>query len=168
VPTSKKLRDYIRALGNPYASLQIDETELNVSAAGAESVKQQFKHGENPHAWHYYFDEPAPPSFSAPDSIAVPTRPEGSLTQAEFEHRARAIFRPYIPVEERGKLRPHYREFIARNKSRSPRARYELIDGLKKYDISTIAGLSPQFNREQESLTKEKLTEIEKLVKDKD
>lgn len=168
MPTSKKLRDYIRALGNPYASLQIDETASNASATAAESIKQQFKHSENPHAWHYYFDEPALQSFSTPDSVAVPTRPEGSLTQAEFEHRARAIFRPYIPAEERGKLRPHYREFIARNKSRSPQARYQLIDGLKKYDISTIPGLSPQFNREQESLTKEKLAEIEKLVKDKD
>jgi hypothetical protein len=85
----------------------------------------------------------------------------GTLTRSDFDQRARAIFRPYIPAEEHGRLRPHYREFIERNKSRSPQMRFKLIAQLRRYDLSDLGGLDPKFNREEAAFTKEKLIEIE-------
>jgi hypothetical protein len=129
---SARLKAALRKLKNPYASLQVE-------VAGADL---------SPNA---LID-----ASSSKASVAPVT-----LTQSDFEQRARAIFRPYIPAEEHGRLRPHYREFIERNKSLSPQTRFNVITQLRRYDLSDLSGLSPKFNREEEAFTKEKLLEIE-------
>jgi hypothetical protein len=148
---SEKLQAALRILRNPYASLQVDDES-------AEDAHTLWKRSENPYARDFYLNQRGAesPMQSAP---LLPV--EGKLSQADFEKRARAIFRPYIPAEERGTLRPHYREFVERNKSRSPQIRFQLIGQLRRYDLSDLGGLSGQFNREEEAFTKEKLLEIE-------
>jgi hypothetical protein len=151
---SPKIQDALRKLKNPYASLQ-----LEVNASDEEvSAHALWKRSENPYARDFYLGQRgAEPPVESPS----PRPKEGTLTQADFEKRARAIFRPYIPAEENGTLRPHYREFIERNKSRSPQFRFKLIGHLRRYDLSDLGGLTGQFNREEEAFTKEKLLEIE-------
>jgi len=97
---------------------------------------------------------------------ALPTSDDVSreLSETAFDSHCRAIFRAYVPAEEKGRLRPHYRDFIVRNRSRSGRRRYLLVQHLRKYDLSGIPGLSTQFNREEDALTEAKLTEIERQV----
>jgi len=86
------------------------------------------------------------------------------LSAAAFDHQCRAILRLYVPEQERASLRPHYREFIARNRKRSGRGRYLVVQHLKQYDLSGISGIRPQFNREEDVLTEAKLREIERQV----
>lgn len=89
--------------------------------------------------------------------------PVRELSETAFEDQCRSIFRPYIPPEDRGHLRSHHRDFIARNRARSPRRRYLLVEQLRKYDLSNISGISPKFNREN-VFTEEKLKEVERSV----
>ena len=131
MPRSARLQAALRKLKNPYASLQFED-------AGAEPGELRSEI----------------PSMDLPAAA-------GTLTQSDFEQRARAIFRPYIPAEEHGRLRPHYREFIERNKSRSPQVRFKVIGQLRRYDLSDLGALNPLFNREKEAFTREKLIEIE-------
>jgi hypothetical protein len=144
----------LRRMRNPYAALQLEENASDEAA----SAHALWKRSENPYAREFYLSQQQVAEPLLQDS---PPPPEGTLTQADFEKRARAIFRPYIPAEEHGTLRPHYREFIERNKSRTPQFRFKLIGHLRRYDLSDLGGLSGQFNREEEAFTKEKLLEIE-------
>jgi hypothetical protein len=134
--------------------LQFEVNESNEEA----SAHALWKRSENPYARDFYLSQQKTEvPIESPSSLSK----EGTLSQADFEKRARAIFRPYIPAEEHGSLRPHYREFIERNKSRSPQFRFKLIGQLRRYDLSDLGGLSGKFNREEEAFTKEKLLEIE-------
>jgi hypothetical protein len=157
---SAKLRAALRNLANPYASLQFEEN------AGAldNSPRALWKRSENPYAQEFFLEEGGGQSPRARPSA---TPGAAALNQADFEQRACAIFRPYIPAEEHGRLRPHYREFIERNKARSPEMRFKLIGELRRYDLSDLHGLSPKFNRELEGFTKEKLLEIEAKAESK-
>ena len=65
---------------------------------------------------------------------------------------------------ERGQLRPHHRDFIARNESQPGDVRFALIEKLQRYDLAAVPGLTSQFNRERDALTEKKLLEIEKAV----
>jgi hypothetical protein len=123
---SSKFRDALRRLENPYATLDAEPQAVPARVLTAEeSRREQFMRGENPCAWDYFFNEPTLQALSAnPDPIAVKPATAAALSQTQFEQRARAIFRPYIPAEEKGRLRAHHREFIARNKTRSPQARF--------------------------------------------
>jgi hypothetical protein len=88
----------------------------------------------------------------------------GQLSKTEFRSACRAIFSYYIPAIENGRLRAHHREFITRNESSSAEKRFRLHAELKRYDLSSIAGINPQFNREREAFTGAKLREIERVV----
>jgi len=88
----------------------------------------------------------------------------GKLSKTEFRAACRAIFRYYIPAIENGRLRAHYRDFITRNESSSGEKRFRLYSELKRYDLSSISGINPQFNRERDALTDAKLREIERTV----
>ena len=88
----------------------------------------------------------------------------GELSKTEFRSACRAIFRNYIPAIENGRLRGHHREFISRNESSSGVKRFRLHAELQRYDLSSITGINPQFNREREALTDAKLREIERRV----
>jgi hypothetical protein len=151
---SPKIQEALRRLRNPYASLQLEENVIDEET----SARALWKQSENPYAQDFYLSQQRPKS---PIESSSPLPKEGTLSQADFEKRARAIFRPYIPAEEQGTLRPHYREFIERNKSRSPQIRFKLIGQLRRYDLSDLGGLTGQFNREEEAFTIEKLLEIE-------
>jgi hypothetical protein len=164
MPRSKELQDLIRKSENPYAVVEIESQELEMAAAAPETAhRSEFRLRQNPHAHDFYFGE-----TGAESTTAIPDREAatGELAKAQFEQRAREIFRSYIPAAENGRLRPQYRDFIARNKSRSPQVRYGLIQRLAKYDLSSQRGFKPQFNREREIFTQEKLAEIETLFKD--
>jgi hypothetical protein len=88
----------------------------------------------------------------------------GKLSKAGFRTTCRAVFGYYIPAIESGRLRAHHREFITRNESRSAQERFRLYSELKRYDLSSITGINPQFNRERDALTHTKLQEIERIV----
>ncbi len=164
-----KIRNYLRTLGNPYASLQVEGVgDIDVADA-AEARREAYHRSENPYALHFYTPnvEADPGELSKPQTLdSTPVVTTVGLSQAEFEARARAIFRSYIPAVERGRLRPHHREFILRNKVRPAPIRSRLIGQLQRYDISGVAGLQPMFNREDSIFTSEKLHEIERLVGD--
>jgi hypothetical protein len=105
------------------------------------------------------------PVIAPSASISSPTSAlRGRLSKTEFGSRCRAIFGPYSPALNRGRLRSHHRDFITRNQARSAEERYQIWLHLKKYDLSDLPGLSTQFNREDDLVTEEKLREIERLV----
>jgi hypothetical protein len=88
---------------------------------------------------------------------------ETGVSIANFELGCRGIFRSYMPAWMReGPLHAHYREFIARNRAKSPAYRKRLLDLVRRYDLSEIPGLAPQFNRENHQITTEKLAELER------
>ena len=102
------------------------------------------------------------------DSPEVQECPElgkgGKLSKTEFQSACRAIFRHYIPAIENGRLRGQHREFITRNESSSGEKRFRLYSELRRYDLSSIPGINPQFNRERDALTGAKLRELERIV----
>jgi hypothetical protein len=87
-----------------------------------------------------------------------------SLSKLEFRRRCTEIFRQYIPDLEGGGLRSYMRDFIARNESQSSRIRYLVLRGLAKFDLSDLSAATPLFNREDESLSEQKLRDIERPV----
>jgi hypothetical protein len=156
---SPAIRARLRALGNPYAALQMfDEEEV------VESQRERYRQSENPHAFDYYMDAAKPAVTADASTSAPPASHRGKLSKEAFREGCRAIFRPYIPALEKGKLRAHHRVFILRNEQRSAEMRFALVAELKKYDLSDIPGLSSQFNRERDTLTEEKLAAIERAV----
>lgn len=87
-----------------------------------------------------------------------------SLSKLEFRRRCTEILRQYIPDFEGGGLRRYMRDFIARNEPQSSRIRYLLFRGLAKFDLSDLSAATPLFNREDESLSEQKLRDIERSV----
>lgn len=98
--------------------------------------------------------------------LAEPPAPRMTVSKEEFEAECRRILGFYMPALEKGQLRPHYRAFITRNKSRAPAGRSRVLTQLRKYDLSNIPGVSPLFNREREELTESKLIAIERSAGD--
>ena len=122
----------------------------------------------NPYATHYYFPEgelDASLATSNSGSESAHSPATTGLSQEAFRRLCTAIFRGYIPKLEQGRLRAHHREFIARNESRSPSIRRALISELQKYNLASIPGLVPQFNREDDVFTEAKLRTIEEAVR---
>ena len=175
---------YLRLLGNPYASLQIDddpdaanhsEVAVGVELAQQESTGDQLtererlyiRRLEDPYA--LLSIEVQSVQQSAGDARVSQNEPlsrveSGEATKARFQDESRRIFRPYIPALERGRLRDYHRAFIARNEDRSPKIRFELLSRLRKYDLSNIHGIEARFNRQNDALTDEKLKQIEDEV----
>lgn len=133
---SQASRAYVRKLENPYASVQLEEdTQKSPDAAMSMQNREIYRRSENPHAFHYYADSPEPgtqPSVSERSARSRSTK--CFLSKAAFRSRCQAIFRPYIPIMERGQLRPHHRDFIARNESQPGDVRFALIEKLQRYD----------------------------------
>lgn len=158
------VKAYLRRLGNPYASLQVstDAEEMDADEVSSDAQRPYIRH---PYALASLVEDENGVSsgliFKQPAQLIGTT-----LSKAEFRARCRRIFEQYIPPPEKGRLRAYYRDFILRNESRSPKARYLLVHQLQKYDLSNIQGLKCYFNRERESLTEEKLKQIERLVDD--
>lgn len=154
---------YIRRMGNPYASLQVDGGTEEFEAPKV-SAEEQHSYIRHPYALIPQTEEAQ--EVEARPVVKLPVSPtRGTLTKTEFRAKCRRIFIPYIPALEKGKLRKRHRDFIARNESRSPDMRHRLITHLEKYDLSQVQGITnAQFNREREVFTDEKLEQIERLV----
>ena len=172
-----KVREYIKLLQNPYASLQVgddlddlDATEVslerppvNVEVSEGQQTELIFSESQKPSASLYEPDEPETPDLFA----AAPSTPSNhKLSKENFRTGCRRIFRGYIPELEKGRLRQYHRDFIDRNENRPARIRYLLLGELTKYDLSNVQGIRPHFNRERTTLTEEKLRSIERLVVD--
>jgi len=193
-PDDVKVREYLRLLENPYASLQVGDDRdqdfatnatSSASQAGASSRESaqtptpvelgtapeprhtslpEVPHG-NPYAALANIDDQEEQLL---DAGAPSTGPAlGEISKATFEAGCRRIFSQYIPRLERGRLRPEHRDFITRNRPRSARIRCRLLEELSRYDLSDLPGMRAQFNREDDRLTDKKLIEIEQAV-DKD
>jgi len=179
-PVSKTPNDpeaitaYIRLLGNPYAKSQIigaeedpEQAELDLRPP-TQAERNYARLMGDPYALlSIAFRDPSESPASL--STEVETRRSRPVSKAEvsksdFITGCRKIFRPYIPSVERGRLRPHHRDFIIRNQNRSPSERYLLLKALSKYDLTVLRGMETRFNREDGDLTDRKLKQIEQSV----
>jgi hypothetical protein len=188
---SRAVSDYLRRLGNPYASLEVEDTPevaaqahvrtlqnpyaaLQVEGASeheTDSPRRAFvRMSQNPYASLAGDDEIAPlvpqvPAQQPPERSARPSAPirsrQAGVSKVAFRQRCRSIFLQYVPPLEGANMRRPHREFISRNEDRGPEVRARLLAGLARYDLSDIGGLRPQFNRERDELTDEKLKRIE-------
>jgi hypothetical protein len=163
---SDMIREALRKGGNPYASLQVEDGELEPPVVVTQAATaEQHARSENPYSRHYYLADEAPEADAHETAAQSPATPAvGKLSKSSFQQHVRAIFRPYIPAAEGGHLRDHHREFIARNESRSATTRYRLVAQLKRYDLGDLPQMKPLFNREDAIFTREKLAEIERIV----
>ena len=173
---SAALTKALRRLGNPYAKLQILNEECTEDCVQEEAIvfrplteaeREYVRRLENPYASLSIAIEIE--EHIQDRTVSIPfvlnsVLPKGTISQRDFEAECRRIFRQYIPLEEKGRLRPHHRKFIERNRSGPPSVRYQLLERLQKYDLSDVRGLQAQFNREREELTVEKLTKIEQSI----
>jgi hypothetical protein len=89
---------------------------------------------------------------------------KSTASKEEFDACCRKIFASYMPTAEKGRLRPHYKDFIKRNQARSPAARYKIMQRLRRYEFSDHSVMGTQFNRERAEPTEAKLREIERAV----
>ena len=103
----------LRARGNPYWSLQIDDE------AEAGIQRTHFRLLENPHAHDYFFGHTADdrserdriPAVYGGEKVAAGR----GISKADFQKGCRLVFENYIPPHESPGLRKAHREFIARN-----------------------------------------------------
>lgn len=176
------LRALMRPGGNPYAFVGDEECVLpssrKIKAAASPSSQRDpsVQQGDLFRTSPVGQDLPNHPSGNPYASLAdlqdedapvsnVVTRQTSTLgaTKAAFRGECARIFRQYIPALERGRLRDYMRAFVSRNESRSPTVRSLLLHALAKFDLADLRAV-PQFNREDESLSEQKLREIERSV----
>jgi hypothetical protein len=193
--TPQNVRAYLKRLGNPYASTQIDgfqdelayevvdspravrRTPKSFSAASERTAEQrdlfaqalepvdETQRSGNPYASLAHTEDKEQDNCAVSNGATVlPDFHKAAASKSEFESGSRRIFAQYIPALERGRLRPEHRDFIIRNKSRPAGVRFRLLQALRKYDLTQVSGIQPQFNRESEPLTIQKLREIESTV----
>ena len=179
-----KLRALLKKLGNPYA-FDVYEAELRREAeadhalvlvldqstvAQLSQADDGLRITENPYATTYFRppadllspDAQLPASASATGDASPSDT--GGISKDAFVKRCRAIFARYVPSVAGGKLSLHQRAFIARNEGRSPRSRKMLVAALERYDLASMPGLTPQFNRERGGFSEAKLNAIEAEV----
>lgn len=155
-------RAAIKLSENPYASLELEGApEQQPEASPRDRRRAYIRLLENQYASLSLADEPAAEGNDGAASVQQDV-PRRMCSKAEFRAGCRQIFLGYIPAPEAGKLRTHHRDFIARNESRSPTARFRLLAELSKYDLSSEPGLRAQFNRERDIWTEDKLRKVER------
>ena len=161
-------------MGNPYASLQVDDFEPETEAVTATApvalalaptndtlIRRYVRISQDPYAALAFAD----------DEDAVAQQPVAALSSklARCEYRKissgrrPAAFLRFILAAENGVLRSHHRDFIVRNENRSGEARARLIDQLSRYDLTDLP-LHGHFNRERDPFTIGKLSQIEKAA----
>lgn len=156
-------RDALRRSHNPYAWHYLFEDEAPQLAAASLELRAT----ENPYATIYFNERGASPDITPAVSKPGKTLRDLVMTQTEFERQCRRIFVAYIPAIEKGKLRPHHREFIERNRGRNAGDRARIVRELKKYDLSSEGGIRTHFNRERDVFTVDKLQQIERAALDR-
>lgn len=169
----KRSMDVIRAarklLQDPYAFIEDLEEEAEARAA---PVRSALHRSENPYASLAAWDgddgndqQQAP----AQSLTARPATTREYLSKEDFLAEANRIFMPYVPPHLPRRLPQHQRDFIARNKTRSGKARHRIAQALRRYDLSTTPGIAQQFNREyKDHWDERKLRAIEAQVSDDD
>ena len=162
--------DAIRAirkrLENPYAYSEDLE----------EHARSALYLSENPYAtlagWDGVEDGISSEGVTALQSNAPPAPTRSirfELSKADFRAECQRIFLPYVPPHLPRRIPQHQRDFIARNERRSPGVRFRLAQSLKRYDLSSTPGISPQFNRELPiEISELKLRRLEAEVPDED
>lgn len=151
----------LKRLENPYASLQIAVAEPEVASTTAERTLY-IRGLENPYAWLEVAGDEELPA----ERLRVVPHPQGTpprVSKEQFRAAARRIFRCYIPAAEKGNLRTHHRDFITRNEVRSSEERALILQQLGRYDLGDIP-LIGHFNRERDPFTMSKLSQIEKAA----
>lgn len=146
----------------PGADLSKGSAQSDLFAVLPEQPRKEQPSG-NPYRSLADLEDDEPEVAAIPQGKATASSAEGTATQAEFVRWFRRFFSQYMPALERDRLKPEYRDFIERNKGRSPKSRFRLIQAMQRYDLSGLA-LSPQFNRESEAETAQKLRDIEKSI----
>jgi hypothetical protein len=161
------VRRYVRLLQNPYALLSlVDESEDEQAAVPTMEQKRAYlRRLQNPHAQSEIFGEELELESTVVRSgrIILPPNIE-QASKKHFENECRRIFLQYVPSTEARVLRQHQREFITRNSGRTAEHRGRILHELAKYDISTSGNFRPEFNREREVFTVQKLNRIEKAA----
>lgn len=163
------LTAYLRLLGNPYAKLQIlgEEHDGDLVLRGPSEAEREYarRQANQYTLLSVAIAQAGVPLIAPPSAVARQAGTEKTtLSKKDFVAECTRVFRPYIPAIEKGRLRRHHRDFITRNQNRSPAVRYALAHEVRKYDLSSLAGISAQFNRERDPLTDQKLKQIERLV----
>jgi len=182
IPPNTRAR--LRLGEDPYAFVEFEEEYLAESSPRRQPLAgADLKASRHQDRQHDLFAAPTPPLAYNPlavpsgnpyariaqscedDENAGQTQADAksrSLSKLEFRRRCASLFRQYIPDLEGGSLRRYMRDFIARNEPRSARIRYRLVQGLSKFDLSDLTSATPLFNREDESLSEQKLRDIER------
>jgi hypothetical protein len=170
VAYEKRPVDAIRAirkrLENPYAYSEDLE----------EHARSALYRSENPYATLAGWDgvEAGIPSEAIVARQANSPPPTTRLTKAQlskvdFRSECQRIFLPYVPPHLPRRIPQHQRDFIARNERRAPGVRFRLAESLKRYDLSSTPGISPQFNRELHvEISEIKLRRLETEIPDDD
>lgn len=144
-------------LQNPYASLSLEECAQDELAKHDLLARLQ-----NPYATLEIFGEPEPKAEGKnEDQLELPEfHKDVFVSKSDFVARSRAIFLQYEPMRaNRRILRPEFREFMENHKTKSGRIRAEILEDLKRFDISVMGALNPHLNRESSSIT-QKLEKI--------
>jgi len=159
IQSESQMREPVKGLDRQEAP-RVGEFER----AGRSTAHLALFRSGNPYATHHYFppddllvsDDATSKAALDSDAIGIP---KGAFRQICY-----SIFRSYMPNLERGKLRSHHRDFVARNESQPAAIRRKIVDALQKYSLASIPGLLPHFNREDDVFTESKLKKIEESV----
>ena len=153
----------LQSSANPYATHYYNPNEQVLSR----TARDLYRLSQNPYAHDYYLGSPSrEETGSASPAVSASSPPDRKrVSKSDFEAGCRAIFRRYMPEMERSKLRPHHQDFIRRNCAASPERRYALLQELRRYDLSSEAGLQTYFNREEDIFTESKLRNLEESVR---
>lgn len=157
-------RAVLKARGNPYAFLQVEE-DKGVAEPTLEQKRAYLRKLENPAAYDAVMGHPdeVMATGNAAPRRAPATIPR-TVSKVDFKRGCKGIFAQYIPAAEKGRLRDHHRDFVIRNENSSGDRRGALLAGLQKYDLGNVEGLRPQFNRERDVLTEAKLRALERSI----
>jgi len=179
-PSNSDISASRRLLENPYAHVEyLEEAQDTLPRWAAADSRKLIHPYAHPSLVEDLMEAEVGLASSNPPALTVVASNEAAskkksarntATKKQFRSESVRIFRQYIPPLESGKLRDHHKAFIARNESKSDRTRFELLNGLKRYDLADVAGMRSHFNREPIDLTEEKLrgleTQIAKIVED--
>jgi hypothetical protein len=163
----------IRRMGNPYAKLSLPEFDENeddriaaIRRSGNPYAKLSMFIDDEIHDKQEISNTEDLPLFSTASS-STPRQPfaetnrAAGLSKAVFETRCRSILSQYEPMRQgRPILRLEFRNFIANNRDKSAAERSRILEELLRYDLSSIPGLKPHLNRENEASLLRKLTSL--------
>jgi hypothetical protein len=141
---------------------QLDERQHDLFSQLSVPLPRESVRSGNPYANVPNDDEVRSQIANAANASAAGA--PSTATKQEFRDSLTLMFSRYSPVLIRNRLRPHYREFIARNESRTPAQRFEIISSLRKYDLSGLRGLTTYLNRDDDPFTEGVLKAIEETI----